>query len=109
MNRCNVPHPAWSEWLEECRGRGALHGAKLAEILRGADNVARADRYLRWLEEDGLIVRGAYEPTREQRFFGVGGRAGVGREPRAGEVDNRYPVEFVWMPACYDGESEGAA
>lgn len=40
------------------------------------DNVALAERVLHALERGGWIARGAFEPTREQAFFGVGGFTG---------------------------------
>lgn len=45
--------------------------------VRGADNVARAEDAIRKAETAGWIERGNYAPTKEQRFFGLGGIADV--------------------------------
>lgn len=75
--------PDVRDWLHRCYSWGIVHGAQLVMALGSpnhhkktgqADNVATADRILMRLEEEKWIIRRAYEPTREQLFFGVGGR-----------------------------------
>lgn len=93
--------PDVRDWLHRCYSRGIAHGALLVEALGSpnhhkkcgqADNVATADRILDRLEEEKWIVRRAYEPTREQLFFGVGGR-GPGKRATKGMG---HAIEHCW-------------
>lgn len=86
------------DWLEKVAWSGRAHGSELIHALGGisehyatgmSDNVASADRILKALLEAGWIVREVISsPSREQRFFGVGGGKSVGR----------YPCEFGYTP-----------
>lgn len=66
-------------WLGELRARGIAHGSTLVHALGSpsggrpgmSDNVDTAMRFLRAATNDGLIVRGKLQPTREQQFFDV--------------------------------------
>lgn len=93
--------PDVRDWLHRCYSRGIAHGAQLVMALGSpnhhkktgqADNVATADRILMRLEEAGWIIRRAYEPTRDQLFFGVGGR-GPGKRAAKG---CGHAIEHCW-------------
>lgn len=60
-------------WLRKCRDSGHAHGSDLVLAMSGPDNVARARDELLRLERDGVIRRGKFSPTRQQRFFDSGG------------------------------------
>lgn len=94
---------AWSLWLEHCRGAGLARGCWLVEMFPLGVNLdtSDADKLLVGAEQRGEIQRGAYEPSLEFQFFGLGGRMGP-----AGGSAPRYPVEWSWMPVPELAESE---
>ena len=53
--------------------RGSFHGEALVLACSGADNVARCDDLLVRAERAGLVERGKYDPSAQQRFFNVNG------------------------------------
>lgn len=65
--------PAFTEWLYCCWGRGFAHGHELALAISGVDNVREADMTLAAAVEQGLIISTGCAPTRQQKFFGIGG------------------------------------
>lgn len=81
--------------------RGSFHGEDLA-LAYGApacgrpgmpDSVAHAERALVEAERRGWIERGKYDPTRQQRFFGVGGHRHLDRLA----PEHRSPVCHHWV------------
>ena len=92
------------DWLHRLYSRGEAHGSQLQEALgRPRDgrsgsfcNETDAMRELDRLEKAGWIVRGSYEQSSSQRFFGVGGRTpGVKAAKGAG-----YSTEHWYTPAA---------
>lgn len=77
--------------------RGSFHGAELVLHIAMVNNDASwfAEQTLLRAEELNLIERGKYDPTPEQRFFGLGGFSGG---VLAGLKDpHRSPVAFHWI------------
>jgi hypothetical protein len=83
--------------LADLVNRGSFHGSWLPLRTAGADAVARSERAIARAAAAGLITRGNYEPSREQRFFGIGGFQGD-RLPRLAE-DHRSPLAYHWITA----------
>lgn len=60
-----------------------------------SDNCATADRILDWLVDNGWIIPVSYNPSREQRFFGVGGRSSSYRPKKpVWRGGHTYPQEW---------------
>ena len=74
--------------LRQFATRGLIvDGAHMAEVLGGADSVARADKLLSYAESRQWLERGKHLPTAALRFFGVGGSM---------QCLGSHPVEYVW-------------
>lgn len=80
---------ALRRWMSTLIG-GPKRGGDLLHLVKGPDSVYTAERLLKAAEAEGLIERGNWEPTREMRFFGVGGL-----EVRK-ESSHSSAVEFAW-------------
>lgn len=73
--------------LSDLINRGSFHGHDLCEKLNGPDNVWKAEKLLERAKDANLIEQGKFQPSREQRFFGIGGFTGSDlREPHASLV-----------------------
>lgn len=90
---------SWPEvrtWLEYCEGTLLAGGWQLVEAIGRAgrsDNCRSADEVLKECERRGWILKGKYDPSVSQVFFGVGGRQ-PGRAPKG----HTYPQEHAWTP-----------
>lgn len=98
--------PATQDWLVRIFNMAEADGSDLVMGLgtpnpkrRGvaglSDNCRTADTILDWLVDNGWIKPLSYNPSREQRFFGVGGRA-PGHTPRKAvwRGSHTYPQEW---------------
>lgn len=101
-----IEMPAVKDWLHRCYSRGFAHGGDLVESWRIADNVSQSCRVL-----DALVDRGwltpceAATPTREQVFFGVGGRRpGINTRGQKWRASHTYSIEFGYEPNLDCGE-----
>lgn len=72
--------------------KSSFHGNDLVLAMGGADNVWFAEKLLLEAEQDGLIIRGNFEPSKEQAFFGVGGLNGKNLK-----VPYASPVCYHWI------------
>lgn len=98
--------PATRDWVHRIYSVLEADGSALVEGLgtpnperRGisgiADNCYLADKILDWMVDEKWIEPVSYNPSRSQRFFGVGGRAS-GRSPRnpIWRGSHTYPQEW---------------
>lgn len=99
-------------WLEAIvRTRGYRTGVSLRDALDAAgiaDANWRVERWLNLFRELGWLAKGAFSPTPEILFFGVGGMAGptvaslAQKRPKyrntgdLGPADTVSPVVFAW-------------
>lgn len=85
--------------LADLINRQSFHGEALVMAMSGPDNVARAEKLLLEAEAEGLIERGKFDPTKTQRFFGVGGMAGdnLSREHSSATCFHWITKTFIWL------------
>jgi hypothetical protein len=108
--------PAVRDWLHRIYSVLEADGSALVQGLGSPnperrsghgipDNCYAADRLLDWFVDNGWIIPVSYNPSREQRFFGVGGRA-PGKTQRKPEwrKSHTYPQEWRYRANL---ESEG--
>lgn len=100
-----IKRPAVKGWLCFLYDIGPRNGSTLVEALGRAgitDNCAEADTILRVLVEEGWIRPTVYAPSREQLFFGVGGR--TPRRGKAPRWEDSYPQEW-----CFEANRDNEA
>lgn len=95
--------PAIRKWIYGCYFNGGAHGSKLAEKMGTphngkpgmTDNCRASDKILNALVQEEWILRSeTATPSREQRFFGWGGR----RPTHKNLITTVYASEFYYQP-----------
>ena len=79
-------------WLERCVYTTFAHGSELVRVVLSGV----APPALRWFRAQGWIRPVKWNPSREQRFFGVGGT--TVRAIETSKSEEHYPECWGWEP-----------
>lgn len=94
---------AFAAWLRHTWDVGFGHGSELVKELGTprdgkpgrTDNVYAAERLLAAAVADGWLLPGRELPTREQRYFGIGGQTRATGDATRGYSPNRDSNDYL--------------